>query len=108
MVDTETFRQMALALPGVTEEPHFHKASFRVNKKTFATLDEVAKLAVVMLTPVDQDVFSSFDRSAVYPVPNKWGLKGSTYIALDNVGEDILNDALATAYNKVISKSKSK
>lgn len=106
MVDTETFRQMALAFPGVNEESHFHKTSFRVNKKIFATLDEAVRLAVVMLTPVDQDVFSSFDRSAIYPIPNKWGLKGSTYIALDAVGEEILNDALATAYNKVISKRK--
>ena len=37
MVSVETFRQMALSLKDATEEPHFDKASFRANKKIFAT-----------------------------------------------------------------------
>ena len=40
MVTVGTFRQMALSLPGAVELPHFDRASFRVNKKIFATLDE--------------------------------------------------------------------
>jgi len=31
-------RRFALSLPGVTEEPHFHYSSFRVNGKIFATV----------------------------------------------------------------------
>jgi hypothetical protein len=31
-------REIALALPGTSEEPHFEKTSFRVGKKIFATV----------------------------------------------------------------------
>ena len=34
----DTLRQFALSLPGVTEEPHFDKASFRVGGKIFVTV----------------------------------------------------------------------
>jgi hypothetical protein len=39
-------RRMALELPEVTEEPHFHLVSFRVHGKIFATLppDDVQRL----------------------------------------------------------------
>ena len=40
-------RRLALALPGAIEAPHFDSASFRVNKKIFATLGEAAGRAVV-------------------------------------------------------------
>jgi predicted DNA-binding protein (MmcQ/YjbR family) len=53
MVDIETFRQLALSFPGTVELPHFDKASFRVNKKIFATLDIENKRACVMLTEID-------------------------------------------------------
>jgi hypothetical protein len=33
MVNTETFRQLALSFPEVTEQPHFEKASFIIARK---------------------------------------------------------------------------
>lgn len=36
----EEVRAFALALPEVTEEPHFEKASFRVRGKIFATMPQ--------------------------------------------------------------------
>ncbi len=104
MVDIATFRQMALSLPGAVEHPHFNKAAFRIKKGIFATLDEGANLACLMLSAVDQDVFSAFDRSVIHPVPNKWGQKGATYVDLTKVRPDMLNDALTTAYQHIASK----
>lgn len=40
MVSIETFRELAMSFPNATEEPHFEKTSFRVNKKIFGTFDE--------------------------------------------------------------------
>jgi predicted DNA-binding protein (MmcQ/YjbR family) len=109
MVDIETFRQLALSFPGTVELPHFDKASFRVNKKIFATLDIENKRACVMLAEIDQSVFSRFGKTVIYPVPNKWGTKGATYVELKTVRKGMLKDALAQAYNKIIgSKPASK
>ena len=36
----ETFRSLALALPGAEEKSHFGKADFRVRNNIFATLKD--------------------------------------------------------------------
>jgi predicted DNA-binding protein (MmcQ/YjbR family) len=108
MVSAETFRQLALSLPEAIEQPHFEKASFRANKKIFATLDVKNNRACLMLSEVDQSVFSAFDKSIIYPVPNKWGKQGATFIELKTVRKDMLKDALQQAYNKAITKKTKK
>jgi hypothetical protein len=98
MITIQTFRDLALSLPETVELPHFERTSFRVNKKIFATLDLEKNLACLMLSEIDQSVFEAFDKTIIYPVPNKWGKKGATYVALDKVAKDVLEDALITAY----------
>lgn len=100
MVDIETFRHLALSFPGTIEQPHFELTSFRVNKKIFATLDESKHRACLMLSEIDQSVFCAHDRNIIYPVPNKWGLKGATFVELKGIKKNILKDALLQAYNK--------
>jgi hypothetical protein len=101
MVDIETARQLALSLKGTVEQDHFGMPSFRVNKRIFSTLWVKEHRMMVKLSPVDQSVFNSFDPSIFYPVPNKWGLKGATFIELDKVRPDMLGDALTLAWEKV-------
>lgn len=108
MVDIETFRKMALSFPEAIELPHFEKTSFRVNKKIFATLDIKNALACLMLTEQDQYVFSATDRAVIYPVPNKWGLKGATFVELKLVKKIILKNSMKLAYNKCVKKPVSK
>ena len=104
MVDIETFRQLALSFPGTIELPHFDKTSFRVNKKIFATLDIKNQRACLMFSEIDQSVFSAFDKSIIYPVPNKWGKQGATFVELQKVPKGMLKDALKQAYNKITKK----
>ncbi len=104
MVSIKTFKEIASSFPETTEEPHFEKTSFRVNKKIFATLAEKEKKACVMLSPADQPAFCSIDPAIIYPVPNKWGLKGATYIELSKVNKEILADALTCSYCAVAPK----
>jgi hypothetical protein len=99
MVDIETARNIALNLVGTAEKDHFGKPSFRV-KRIFASLWVNERRMVVMLSPIDQSVFNTFDAAVFYPVPNKWGLKGATCIDLDKVRPDMLEDALALAWEK--------
>ena len=104
MVNIETIRQLALSFEEAVELPHFEKASFRVNKKIFATLDVKNKRACLMLSVIDQSAFSAFDPAIIYPVPNKWGQKGATFVELRKVRKDVLKDALTFAYCRIAPK----
>ncbi|GGH05956.1 MmcQ/YjbR family DNA-binding protein [Mucilaginibacter phyllosphaerae] len=104
MIDIDKLRQIALSLPQVTEDPHFEKTSFRINKKIFATAVPGHNRATVKLSPADQDVFCTFDSTVIYPVPNKWGKQGWTHIDLLSVKEDMLTEILKTAYCEVAPK----
>lgn len=104
MVSIDTFRELALSFPEVTEEPHFEKTSFRVKKKIFATYDHLRKRACIKLSEIDQAVFSSSDKSIIFPVDNKWGIQGWTLIEMDKVHTDLFSDALTTAYCEVAPK----
>lgn len=103
MVDIDTFGQLALSFPNAVEKPHFDRTSFRV-KKIFATLDVKNNRACLMLSLIDQSVFCSFNSAIIYPVPNKWGKQGATYVELSLIRKSMLKDALAQAYKKAIVK----
>jgi hypothetical protein len=120
MVSIETFRKLALSFENAEEKPHFDRTSFRA-PQIFATLVEKEALACLMLSPVDQSVFCAFDKSVIYPVPDKWGKNGATYFELNKVRgkngatyfelnkvrKDMIKDALTQAYeNRVKKKAK--
>lgn len=98
MVTHEIFRKLALTFPETAEEPHHEKTSFRVKKKIFATYDQVNNRACIKLSEIDQDVFTRTGKGAIYPVPNKWGKQGWTFVELKNVHKEVFTDALTTAY----------
>lgn len=104
MVTLKALRSIALSFPETTEEPHFEKTSFRVKKRIFATYDETNNRACIKLSEIDQDVFSSADRTSIYPVDNKWGKQSWTNIELTKVNKDLFIDALTTAYCEVAPK----
>lgn len=98
MVTINTLKKLALAFEEVEELPHFEKASFRVNKKIFATLDEKKQQVVLKFNEIEQSVFSAYDNTIIYPVPNKWGKQGWTIVELKKVKKEVLADALRTSY----------
>lgn len=95
---------MALNFEEAIEQPHFEKASFRVSKKIFATLDTIKERAVVKLSEIDQSVFMAFDSSIVYPATGAWGKQGWTILELKTVKKAMLQDALALSYCNVAPK----
>jgi predicted DNA-binding protein (MmcQ/YjbR family) len=104
MVSIANFKKLALSFEDTAEEPHFELTSFRYKKKIFATLDSKKNRACIMLTPVDQSTFCTYDKNTVYPVPNKWGSKGATYVELKKVSLGMLKDMLQQAYRKINKK----
>ena len=98
-------RNLALAFDETVELPHFDRTSFRVRKKIFATMLEQSSVVVLMLSPVEQSVFCSYDSTVMYPVPNKWGKKGATMVNLKKVKKAMFKDALTNAYCRVAPKA---
>lgn len=93
-------------MEGVEEHPHFDKRSFKVNNKIFVTLNLAEKRACVKLSEIDQSSFCSYKKEVMYPVPNAYGKQGWTLISLELVPDEMLGDALNTAYEFVKSSSK--
>ncbi|MES2617208.1 MAG: MmcQ/YjbR family DNA-binding protein [Bacteroidota bacterium] len=104
MVSIAEYNALAIAFEGSSEEPHFEKSSFRVNKKIFTTLDSTNRRVCVKLSEIDQSAFGAFDSTIIYPIPNKWGKMGWTFIELDKVNPEVLKDALICAYCEVAPK----
>jgi hypothetical protein len=52
---------LALELPDVTEEPHFHLASFRVNGKIFATLAPDGSFLNVFVDDMNRELMVAVD-----------------------------------------------
>jgi len=102
MVSIATFKQMALSFDGTEQRPHFDCTAFKVvGKRIFATLHEATQTANIVLNLEDQQVYCSYEE-AVYPVPNKWGLKGWTTFELNKLPVELVADALYTAYKAVV------
>lgn len=101
MIDIDTFREIALSFPEASEQLHFDKPSFRVRKRIFATYDKKTDLACIKLSEIEQHVFSTYDSNIIYPVPNKWGKQGWTFIKLNLIPKEMFIDALTTAYCEV-------
>lgn len=104
MISIDTIRNLALSFPETTEAPHFEKISFRVKKKIFVTYDKAMNRSCIKLSEIDQDVFSSLDKSIIFPVPNKWGKQGWTFIDMSKVSMEVFFDVLTSAYCEVAPK----
>ncbi len=98
------FRKLALAFEEVYEEPHFEKASFRIRKKIFATLDVDSQIVVLKLPLIQQSVYHEMDAAMVYAVEGVWGKQGWTKISLKLVSKEILQQLLIIAYSNVAPK----
>jgi hypothetical protein len=106
MVTLETVLKIALSLPDTEEYDHFGRPAFRIKKKrTFATLWPAENRVMVKLSLIDQSVFTSFDQTIFFPVPNKWGLQGATFVEISKVRQDMLEDAINTAWQAANAKS---
>jgi len=104
MSDVEAFYEMALSFPEATEEPHFHKVSFRVRKKILATLDLDKGTAVLKLTEQDQTTFTEMNDTVIYPVKGALGKQGWTMVELENVPCEVIKSALTCAFRTVAPK----
>lgn len=98
MVTPGEAKAMALSLEGTDEKPHFHRTAFTVNKKIFATLLAGDATLNLMFDLPTQFIFCPPGSDTIFPVPNKWGLKGATTINLKKANKKLVKAALEEAY----------
>ena len=104
----ETFRRLALALPGAVESAHMGAPDFRVNGQIFATLAYTARgLGTLKLTLEQQAEFLADAPEHFTPAAGGWGRMGMTLVRLD-APESILAGGLLTAFHNGLSKQKVK
>ncbi len=97
-VDAERVRELALALPGVSEAPHWDRQAFRTTRKIFATLAAAGGDINLMFDPDLRDFYCEQASNAFSPVPGGWGLAGATRCDLEAVDEATLASALTAAH----------
>jgi predicted DNA-binding protein (MmcQ/YjbR family) len=98
-MNIQEFKKMAMALPEVLEEPHFHKSAFKIMKKIFVTLDSTEKTATFKLSLENQDLFSLIDKKNIYAAPNKWGKMGWTVFEIEFLESEIIKEVLKVSYS---------
>jgi hypothetical protein len=99
------FVELAKSFPDVEEQKHFEKRAFKIKKKRiFCTLDDKDKKATVKLSAVDQSVYTQIDPAIIYPVPNKWGKQGWTFVELPKITVTLMREILETAYQYALVK----
>src|SRR5438067_3268323 len=103
-VETDRARALALALPGVTEVPHFHRRAFRTPRKIFATLDAGARDLNLMFDPDHRDFYCEQVPEVFSPVPGGWGRMGATRCLLNRVDEPTLIARLQAAHRLAAPK----
>jgi hypothetical protein len=92
-MDAGSARDLLLALPGTSEHDHFDKRAFRGTgpkgkaSKIFLTLWEEENRAVLMLDQETQAELHARQPRTFFPVPNKWGGKGATFVELSHCSE---------------------
>jgi hypothetical protein len=98
----DEFREMALSLPEAVEIGHMGHPDFRVGKKIFATLGYPDDgFSMVKLMPEQQALFMESHPKVFSPSKGKWGLGGSTLVALKAARPRAVQQALWMAWRLV-------
>ena len=99
-------RELALALPAVSEASHWHRLAFRTPRKIFATLDGQAHDLFLMFNQDLRDFYCAHAPQAFTLVSGAWGRMGATCCDLETVDETTLVSALKAAHQLAAPRSK--
>ncbi|MCE2846152.1 MAG: MmcQ/YjbR family DNA-binding protein [Sphingobacteriales bacterium] len=96
---------IASSFPGVAEVPHrVSIRAFKTGGRIFATINPEYNRCCLRLSAVDQSVFSLIDPDRIHPVPKAWGRYGWTLFYYEQLGEEIIQDALRCAFVNMASE----
>lgn len=106
MMTAQDFRRIALSMDGAEEGSHMGAVDFRVGGRIFATLASQSQgYGNLMLTLEHQSAFVGELPEVFLPIAGGWGRMGMTHIRLAMATEDLLIDALHTAWKLRVEKN---
>jgi hypothetical protein len=96
--------RFALSLPSVTEEPHFHFSSFRVNGKIFATVPPDGLYLHVFVDEAQREIMAAVDPKAYERL--SWGKKVmGLRVSLAAAKSKDVNELLQSAWERKAPKA---
>ena len=102
-MNLDAFRNTALALPEVTEEPHHHFSSFRVAKKIFVTLPPGDEFVHVFVGEEDRQRALALEPDACEAL--HWGKKVvGLRLMVTKVSQDLAEELLRIAWRNKAPK----
>jgi hypothetical protein len=100
------FLKLALSLPEAEASSHHDSSDIRVRGKIFASpADRPGGVAVLKLTPEQQQMMCEVEPDAFAPVPGGWGRKGWTHMRVAKADAATARSALWTAWRNVAPKT---
>jgi hypothetical protein len=106
MVSLETYRKLAAALPGTTEQIHSGMPAFAVGKSRFAIFDPKKGELALKLPPTDAGRRSGIETGLLVPAPGKYGAEGWAGVDMERIGNAEFVELLETAHRGVASTPK--
>jgi hypothetical protein len=104
MATPDDLRRAALARPEAVEVDHFGAPSWRVNGKIFAQLTREPGRAILKL-PKDRQILLFELRPEVF-APAVWGRLTWSFVTLDAIAAEELDDLVETAWRLVAPKGR--
>lgn len=98
------FREIALALDGVTEKSHMNHPDFRANGRIFASLLSNEERAGLKLSPVEQRELMRRHPTVFTPASGAWGRQGWTIVDLASASTNVVRGAVQLAYGAASAK----
>jgi len=104
----DDFREIALALDGVSEGAHMGHPDFRAANRIFASLRADGSLGMIKLSPEQQVVFLKDHPAMFQPSPGAWGRGGCTDVVLPKATARPVRAAMQLAYELVMARRRPK
>jgi hypothetical protein len=101
----DTFRRLALEIPGAHESAHVNHPDFRIDGRIFATLGYPDDdHGMVKISPGQQRALCKQAPGVFGPCAGAWGRQGSTSVNLSAARVDLVRAALEASAKNVTSK----
>jgi hypothetical protein len=98
----ERLRELALSLPGASEQPHFERMSFRVGTRIFATAVADGSEAMVPVKPPERVQMLLDSYPEVFFSYGGWTAKlGSLGVRLDRVDPALMRVLVLEAWERI-------